>query len=153
MMHFEDGDSKHTETDESKYLLYSSDIYSTGILLNEIMTDKVPWSNLRYNNLIPYLVAKEGKRPELFVCQSNSADEKSMTELIGDSTAGCLSQSRSARPNAASVYQELSRLVENQLLLKKSNSVLLIIVFIFENGILILVIILLGIPELKEPVH
>ena len=117
----EEGDSAQTETDESKSLSYSSDIYSTGILLNEIMTDKVPWSNLRYNNLvISYLVAIEGKRPELFVCQSDSADEAAVKELIGDSTAGCLSQSPSSRPTAASVYQELSRLVENQSSLKKS---------------------------------
>jgi len=120
VMHFEVGDSAQTETDESTSLSYSSDIYSTGILLNEIMTDKIPWSNLRYNNLIPYLVAKEGKRPELFVCQSDSADEAAVKELIGDSTAGCLSQSPSSRPTAASVYQELSRLVENQSSLKKS---------------------------------
>ena len=140
----EEGDSAQTETDESKSLSYSSDIYSTGILLNEIMTGKVPWSNLNRNNLIPLRVA-QGKRPELFVCQSDSADEAAVKELIGDSTAGCLSQSPSSRPTATSVYQELSRLVENQSSLKKSiDFPLLTSVSIFVLLLLLLLLLLLN---------
>ena len=107
------GDSGRTEMESSTSFSYSSDIYAAGIVFNEIWTCTVPWSNLTHYSLVAPRVAK-GKRPVLYVPQRDAVNEQVLMNLIGSASAGCLSQYPFHRPTAALVYQELSRLLENQ---------------------------------------
>lgn len=107
------GDSGHTVMESSTSFSYSSDIYAAGIVFNEIWTCTVPWSNLTHYSLVAHRVAK-GKRPVLYVPQRDSVNEQELMNLIGSASTGCLSQNPFHRPAAALVYQELSRLLENE---------------------------------------
>eukprot|EP01036_Dinobryon_divergens_P026245 gene26245-34867_t len=113
-----EGDSSPTKGNESSFRFsFSSDIYALGVLFNEILTGKVPWSNLAHNSLIQPRVAK-GKRPILFKPSSPSSDttgvEKQLVDLIGNSSTGCLSQDPMQRPSAATLHEGISALLQVQ---------------------------------------
>ena len=113
-----EGDSSPTKGNKSSFRFsFSSDIYALGVLFNEILTGKVPWSNLAHNSLIQLRVVK-GKRPILFKPSSPSSDttgvEKQLVDLIGNSSTGCLSQDPMQRPSAATLHEGISALLQVQ---------------------------------------
>ena len=115
------GDSGHTAMESSTSFSYSSDIYAAGIVFNEICTCTVPWSNLTHYSLVAHRVTK-GKRPVLYVPKRDSVNEQELMNLIGSASAGCLSQNPFHRPAAALIYQELSRLLENEQHIEEKDS-------------------------------
>jgi serine/threonine protein kinase len=86
----------------------SSDVYSLGILINEIMSGTMPWGRDARDLDIMNWVLNKSKRPEMWTVSAKpSAAERELFAIVGSSDsahASCLQQSQQRRPSAYDVY-------------------------------------------------
>ena len=86
----------------------SSDVFSLGILINEIMSGTMPWGRDARDLDIMNWVLNKSKRPEMWTVSAKpSAAERELFAIVGSSDsahASCLHQSQHRRPSAYDVY-------------------------------------------------
>ena len=82
---------------------YKCDIFSFGILMNEVFSNSLPWPGWHSAHIIGMVL--KGERPVRYR-SSNKGDEVIMT-LIGDRNRGCLAQDSNKRATALDLYKQL----------------------------------------------
>lgn len=93
---------------DSSTVLNSIDIYSLGILVNEIMCEAIPWSNCSSSAEIQAKV-KQGLRPQRFSADHDIA--KQLICIVGSAAQGCLAENPSTRPSAVNIVDDLQKIV------------------------------------------
>jgi len=85
------------------------DVYSFGVIVNELFSDQTPWSHLNtsFSNEILNLV-RRGERPLMNFSDQRFPSAKSISSLIN----ACWAQDPTARPHMHDVVNELDRLIE-----------------------------------------
>jgi serine/threonine protein kinase len=93
------------EPSESPYTK-AVDIFSYGILINELLTGEIPWKGHK-ETAIAIGVLSRSLRPKLFAQDGANAVEAVISQLIGDASRGCLAQEKNARPSIREICKEL----------------------------------------------
>ncbi|UZO10042.1 uncharacterized protein OCT59_001640 [Rhizophagus irregularis] len=81
----------------------ASDIYSFGIIMNELISEETPYNNIPHNPALAIKICK-GLRPNIF---------KYTPKLLADLITKCWDAKAENRPTAKELYQELEKLFED----------------------------------------
>ncbi|POG82984.1 kinase-like domain-containing protein [Rhizophagus irregularis DAOM 181602=DAOM 197198] len=79
----------------------ASDIYSFGIMMNEYISEEIPYNNIPHNHALSIKICK-GLRPNIF---------KYTPKLLADLITKCWDAKAENRPTAKELYQKLNKLL------------------------------------------
>jgi serine/threonine-protein kinase len=82
------------------------DIYSLGVLANELFTGAAPWQGMVEMAIVRAVLDKR-RRPTLFTPSASSPGEQALVALIGSSEGGCWAQAAADRPTAQVLCKSL----------------------------------------------
>lgn len=84
------------------------DVYSLGIVMNEVLTNGIPWKNEDPNRL--FQIVSEQRRQPASKTGDLKTEERLLVELIGTAEIDCLAQNPAARQDMKSVVGQLQLL-------------------------------------------
>jgi actin-related protein/serine/threonine protein kinase len=89
---------------------HRADVYSAGILANELLTQVAPWKGLTPSAISMSVCAKQQRPPRFAPQRGDALQEWLASALIGDAASGCLHQEPGQRPRVSELFAKMTQL-------------------------------------------